>query len=73
MVTVEGKAILFVSATTYVPYSGTHRRHVMLDTVLLASGSPDFPKFQTKNNAYKNPEQFASRISFCILRSGILE
>jgi hypothetical protein len=28
----------------------------MLDT-LFTSGSPDFPKFQTKNNAYKNPEQ----------------
>jgi len=33
----------------------------MLDT-LLTSGSPDFPKFQTKNNAYKNSEQVLGEI-----------
>jgi hypothetical protein len=51
LVTVEERAILFVSATVSVLrlYSGTHHRH-MLDTLLI-SGSPDFPKFHTKSNA----------------------
>jgi hypothetical protein len=46
--------------STYAPYSGTHHRH-MLDT-LLTSGSLDFPTFHTKNNAYKNPEQWEENI-----------
>jgi len=56
LITVEEKrhSLFQQRFSTYAPYSGT-LIFTSLDT-LLTSGSPDFPKFQTKNNAYKNPE-----------------
>jgi len=56
VLTVEEKRYSLQRFTTYVPYSGTHHRHI-LDTLLI-SNSPVFSKFQTKNNAYKNPEKY---------------
>jgi hypothetical protein len=35
----------------------------MLDALLI-SGPPDFQKFQTKNNAYKNPEDDVRQMLF---------